>query len=117
MLGANASKNSTFTLIFLAILKGFVGLYSGSSALIADAIHTSLDIFTSFAVWIGLKLSLRGSAEKFPYGYYKADNLVSLFVSVIILFSGVELVREALMNITDPAEMRMQGIALGTSGY
>jgi len=117
LLGANASKNSTLTLVFLSILKGIVGFYSGSSALIADAVHTSLDIFTSFAVWIGLKLSLKGSEEKFPYGYYKADNLVSLFVSIIILFSGVELVREALLNITSPVEMKLQGIALGTAVF
>jgi cation diffusion facilitator family transporter len=117
LLGAKASKNSTLTLLFLSILKGIVGIYSGSSALIADAIHTSLDIFTSFAVWIGLKLSLKGSKEKFPYGYYKADNLVSLFVSVIVLFSGVELVREALQNIKSPIEMELQGIALGTAVF
>ncbi|AKB18411.1 cation diffusion facilitator family transporter [Methanosarcina sp. WWM596] len=117
MLGAKASKNATFTLFFLSILKGIVGFYSGSAALIADAIHTSLDIFTSLAVWIGLKLSLKGSEEKFPYGYYKADNLVSLFVSIIILFSGFELVREALLNITNPVEVKMQGIALGTAVF
>lgn len=115
LLGANASKNSTLTLVFLAVLKGIVGFYSGSSALIADAVHTSLDIFTSFAVWVGLKLSMKSNAEKFPYGYYKADNLISLFVSVIVLFSGVELVREALLNITGPVELKLQGIALGTA--
>lgn len=117
LLGAKASKNATLTLVFLSILKGIVGFYSGSAALIADAIHTSLDIFTSLAVWIGLKLSMRGSEEKFPYGYYKADNLVSLFVSIIILFSGVELVREALLNITSPVEIKLQGIALGTAVF
>ncbi|WP_226990823.1 cation diffusion facilitator family transporter [Methanosarcina acetivorans] len=117
MLGAKASKNATLTLVFLSILKGVVGFYSGSASLIADAIHTSLDIFTSLAVWIGLKLSMRGSEEKFPYGYYKADNLVSLFVSIIILFSGVELVREALLNIASPVEIKLQGIALGTAVF
>ncbi|AAM05485.1 cation efflux system protein [Methanosarcina acetivorans C2A] len=117
LLGAKASKNATLTLVFLSILKGVVGFYSGSASLIADAIHTSLDIFTSLAVWIGLKLSMRGSEEKFPYGYYKADNLVSLFVSIIILFSGVELVREALLNIASPVEIKLQGIALGTAVF
>lgn len=97
--GVNASKNSTLALVFLAALKGIIGIYSGSAALIADAVHTSLDIFTSFAVWVGFKLSLKEGGEKFPYGYYKAENLVALFVSVIILISGVELVREALVSI------------------
>jgi len=115
--GVNASKNSTLALVFLAVLKGIVGIYSGSAALIADAVHTSLDIFTSFAVWVGFKLSLKEGGEKFPYGYYKAENLVALFVSVIILISGVELVRESLISIKDPAEIGVQGIALGTAVF
>jgi cation diffusion facilitator family transporter len=115
--GVNASKNSTLALVFLAALKGIIGIYSGSAALVADAVHTSLDIFTSFAVWVGFKLSLKEGGEKFPYGYYKAENLVALFVSVIILISGVELVREALVSIKDPAEIGVQGIALGTAVF
>ena len=115
--GVNASKNSTLALVFLAALKGIVGIYSGSASLIADAVHTSLDIFTSFAVWVGFKLSLKEGGEKFPYGYYKAENLVALFVSVIILVSGVELVREALVSIKAPAEIGVQGIALGTAVF
>lgn len=114
-IGANASKNSTLALVFLALLKGIAGFYSGSVALIADAVHTSLDIFTSLAVWAGLKLSLRGSREKFPYGYYKAENLIALFVSVVILISGVELVREAISGIKNPTVIEFQGLALGTA--
>jgi len=115
LLGAEASRNSTFVLVFLAALKGIVGFYSGSAALIADAVHTSLDILTSLAVWVGLKLSLKSSGEKFPYGYYKAENLVALLVSILILLSGVELVREALVSIKNPAGVELQGLALGTA--
>ncbi|HJH32313.1 MAG TPA: cation diffusion facilitator family transporter [Methanosarcinaceae archaeon] len=116
-LGAKASKNSTLALVFLAFLKGTVGYYSGSAVLIADAVHTSLDVFTSLAVWVGLKLSQKGSGEEFPYGYYKAENLIALFVSIMILLSGVELVREALVSIKEPTVMGFQGIALGTAVF
>ena len=116
-IGINTSKNSTIALVFLAALKGIVGLYSGSTVLIADAVHTSLDIFTSLAVWVGLRLSLKDSGEKFPYGYYKAENLVALFVSALILVSGVELLRQALVSIDNPVEIEIQGIALGTAVF
>jgi divalent metal cation (Fe/Co/Zn/Cd) transporter len=56
-------------------------------------------------VWAGFRLSLKKSEEKFPYGYYKAENLVALFVSIIILFSGMELVHEALVNLKNPVWM------------
>ncbi|KGK98679.1 cation transporter [Methanococcoides methylutens] len=116
-LGAKASKNSTIVLVFLAAIKGTVGFYSGSSSLIADAIHTSMDIFTSLAVWVGLKLSLKSSGEHFPYGYYKAENLVALFVSLLIILSGVELVREALSTIRAPSEIEFQELALGAAVF
>ncbi|WP_445475610.1 cation diffusion facilitator family transporter [Methanococcoides methylutens] len=116
-LGAKASRNSTIALLFLAATKGTVGFYSGSSSLIADAIHTSMDIFTSLAVWIGLRLSLKSSGEQFHYGYYKAENLAALFVSVLILLSGVELVRGALENIKDPVKLEYQELALGAAVF
>lgn len=56
---------STVTVNLAAIIarKGF---YSGSTALIADAVHTSLDIFTSLAVWIGLKFSMENRTSNNP---------------------------------------------------
>jgi len=76
-LGIKASRNATLALLFLAFLKGAVGIYSGSTVLLADAVHTSLDIFASLAVWVGLKISLKNSGQHFPYGYYKAENIVA----------------------------------------
>ncbi|MBN1134787.1 MAG: cation diffusion facilitator family transporter [Methanosarcinaceae archaeon] len=115
LIGAEASRNSTFVLVFLAALKVIVGFYSGSAALIADGVHTSLDIFTSLAVWVGLKLSLKHSGEKFPYGYYKSENLVALFVSILILLSGLQLARQALATIKNPSGVELQGLALVTA--
>ncbi len=114
-LGITASRNAIFSLVLLALVKGSVGLYSGSTALLADAVHTAMDVFTSLAVWIGLKVSLKSGSESFPYGYYKAENIVALFVSLLILLSGVELLREGLAGIKAPSVIRFEGLALATS--
>ncbi|MDD4749021.1 MAG: cation diffusion facilitator family transporter [Methanosarcinaceae archaeon] len=121
--GVKASRNATLALALLALLKGVVGFYSGSSALFADAIHTGLDIFTSLAVWIGLKVSLKSSGEKFPYGYYKAENLVALFVSFLILFSGFEVLKMGFIGLRGgakseifaPKGFEFEGLALATA--
>jgi divalent metal cation (Fe/Co/Zn/Cd) transporter len=42
-LGVKASKNATLALVFLVFLKGAVGIYSGSTVLLADAVYTSLE--------------------------------------------------------------------------
>jgi len=116
-LGIKASRNATLALAFLAFLKGAVGIHSGSIALLADALHTSLDIFASLAVWVGLKISLKSSGERFPYGYYKAENIAALFVSLLILLSGVELLKEGFSSVNTPSEIEFQGLALTTAAF
>lgn len=116
-LGIKTSRNATLALAFLALLKGIVGVHSGSTVLIADAVHTSLDIFASLAVWIGLKISLKNSGERFPYGYYKAENIAALLVSSLILFSGVELLKEGFAGVNSPLEVEFQGLTLATAVF
>lgn len=41
-IGVKASGNATLALVFLAFLKGAVGIYSGSTVLLADAIFLPL---------------------------------------------------------------------------
>jgi len=116
-LGVKASRNATLALAFLAFLKGAVGIYSGSTVLLADAVHTSLDIFASLAVWVGLKISLKSSGKRFPYGYYKAENIVALFVSLLILFTGVELLKEGFADVNTTSRIEFQGLALATAVF
>lgn len=115
-LGVKTSRNATLALAFLAFLKGAVGIYSGSTVLFADAVHTGLDIFASLAVWIGLKISLK-SSKHFPYGYYKAENIIALFVSLLILLSGVELLREGFTGSNTTSHIEFQGLALATAVF
>jgi len=116
-LGIKASRNATLALAFLAFLKGTVGIHTGSTALLADAVHTGLDIFATLAVWIGLKISLKSSGERFPYGYYKAENIVALFVSLLILLSGVELLKEGFSGVKPLPEIEFQVLALATAVF
>jgi len=94
--GEKAAKYSGIINFLLAIIKGVVGFYSGSIALIADSIHSFSDIVTSLAVYIGLKLSSRKPDEMFPYGYYKIETLTSLIVSILIILTGFEIALESI---------------------
>jgi cation diffusion facilitator family transporter len=76
-------------------LKYFFGVFSGSLALLADAVHSSADVVSSASIWAGIKLSRRKS-KRFPYGLYKVENLVALMTSGIILLAGYEIVRTVL---------------------
>src|SRR5688572_11028931 len=91
----------------LAIVKGIAGFLGNSYALIADAIESAFDIFTSILVWLGLRYASRPPDETHPYGHGKAEPLVAGFVSMVLLAAamliGVESVREIMTPHHAPA--------------
>jgi cation diffusion facilitator family transporter len=114
--GERAALLSAAVLLILSVLKGAVSLISGSVALLADSIHSFSDIFSSVAVWAGLKLVQKKPTERFPYGYYKAESLALLAVAVTIIVSGILIVREAVDKIFAPGTVLYPLIVLAAAG-
>lgn len=79
---------------FVSAIKFLAGTMFGSVALVADAIHSFTDIIGSVAVFFGVRFSDIKS-DKFPYGLYKIENFVSIFISLIIFWSGIEIFLES----------------------
>lgn len=113
--GEKAAKYSAYTNLFLALIKGIVGVLSGSVALIADSIHSFSDIFSSLAVYVGLKISQKKPDKKFPYGYYKVETLVSLIISLIIVITGFEFAFESFNEFLNPSIIQFPIISLLTA--
>ncbi len=90
---------STLVSLGLSGLKFLVYGLTGSVAMLADAVHSFTDSFTSALVLLGIHISKRKSAT-FPYGLYKVENLVSMFVSFAIFYAGYEILMEALKPST-----------------
>ncbi|MHA1742740.1 MAG: cation diffusion facilitator family transporter, partial [Candidatus Heimdallarchaeota archaeon] len=99
----------------LALVKGLIGFLSGSVILMTDALHSAADSTTGFASWLGLKISQRKPNEKFPYGYYKAENLATLFISAFILYTAVELLLEGYTRLFTVSKLILPALALGTA--
>ena len=93
--GEKVSAIATIITFFLAVIKLSVGLTLGSVLLIADGIHSTVDIFAIFASWFGLKISQREPSQKFPFGYYKAENFATLIAVIFILYAGYEIILQS----------------------
>ncbi len=110
--GKKVAITATAVTIALSLVKGLVGFLSGSVALIADAFHSMSDVFIIFATWVGLKISERKPNEKFPYGYYKAETIVSLIISLFIIAAGIGIMREAILFSTRKIEFGYVAMAV-----
>jgi cation diffusion facilitator family transporter len=86
----------------LAIIKGLAGFFGNSFALIADAIESTSDIFSSLLVLFGIKYANRPADKNHPYGHGKAEPLVTFLVVGFLIASAVIIAYQSIKNITTP---------------
>lgn len=88
----------------LAIIKWLAGYFGNSYALIADAIESTADIFSSIAVLCGLKYSNKPADENHPYGHGRIEPLVTFGVVGFLIISATIIAYESIQNISEPHE-------------
>jgi cation diffusion facilitator family transporter len=97
-----ASWLSIFGNALLAIAKFVTGIFGNSYALIADAIESTTDVFSSFLVLLGLKYSSRPPDENHPYGHGKAAPLMTFAVVGFLVVSATVIAYESIQHIQTP---------------
>ncbi len=103
---------ATLATILLAGLKALVGFFSGSILLIADAVHSAVDTVAIFSSWFGLKISQKKYTEKFPYGYFKAENFATLIASIFILYASYGIFKESYLKFFHEADLNIPFLAM-----
>lgn len=83
----------------LATIKGLAGYFGNSYALIADAIESTTDIFSSILVLLGLKYASRPADKNHPYGHGRVEPLVTFIVVGFLISSAIYIAHESIQNI------------------
>lgn len=94
---------------FLTASKFLLYLFTNSSALLAETVHSLTDVIGSLMVIGGIYLSEKKS-EKFPWGLYKVENVAAVISAGFIFLSAYEIA--STIYRPSPAEMRNLDTAL-----
>ncbi len=86
----------------LALIKGISGVFGNSYALIADAIESTTDIFSSLLVLFGLKYAVKPADANHPYGHGKIEPLITFMVVAFLVTSATVIAYESIGNIQSP---------------
>lgn len=100
-----AERTAWFSLIgnfAMAVMKGLVGYFGNSYALIADAIESTGDVFASALVIIGFRYAKRPPDENHPYGHGKVEPLITFVVVGFLVASATLIIIESIHNIQTP---------------
>jgi cation diffusion facilitator family transporter len=79
---------SSLGLLVTSGLELLAVFFSGSVALLSDALHNLGDVFTTVGVYVGFRFSRRRPTAKFPYGYGRAEDVAGLVVVAAIWASA-----------------------------
>ena len=101
----NTTYFSIISNLFLALIKGLSGIFGNSYALIADAIESTTDVFSSFLVLFGIKYSNKPADENHPYGHGRIEPLITFTVVGFLITSATVIAYESILNLLQPHEL------------
>ena len=104
---------SIFANVILAGGKISVGVVSNSAAILAEGIHSFMDILSSSVGYIGIKVSQKPSDQRHPYGHYKSEVLGGAVITLILLATGIGIIYEAYQGFLEPEKVKISYLAFG----
>ena len=101
------------TATLLIVLKLFVGILSGSVAVLASAIDSVLDLIVSAFNYFAITKSEQPANQKFNYGKGKIEALAGVIEGTIITISGLFIFYEAIRKSLNQHEITHLDISIG----
>ena len=92
---------SIFGIVFnviLAIMKGIVGFFTMSQAMIADFYNSFSDVFSSLMTFIGNHISSKPRDNDHNLGHGKAEYIFSFVIALVSIQLGISIIRSSLFE-------------------
>ena len=108
-------KNILFAFILNLIFSIFEfigGIFTGSVAIISDAVHDIGDATSIGASYFLEKKSKKQPDEKYTYGYARYSVIGSVITTLILLFGSAMVIYNAVLRIINPTEINYNGMLI-----
>jgi cation diffusion facilitator family transporter len=96
----------------LTALKLLAGIVAHSGAMISDAIHSASDVFSTFVVIVGIRISGKESDKDHPYGHERLECVAAIVLATILAATGLGIGYSAAVKIAggNYANLEIPGI-------
>ncbi len=95
-----------------AIFEFFGGIFTGSVAIVSDAIHDVGDATSIGISYFLEKKSKKKPDEKYTYGYLRYSVIGSVITTLILLVGSVVVIINAVNKIMNPTEINYKGMII-----
>lgn len=107
---AVAAWSSVVWSALLTGMKFVVGIMTGSLGILSEALHSALDLAAAAGTLFAVKVSALPADDDHPYGHGKAENLMALAETLLLLLTSVWVMSEAYERLTsdDPNALAVE---------
>ena len=98
--------------LVLLTFKFVAGIVAGSSAMVADAVHSLSDFLTDLIVLVFVRIGAKPQDESHDYGHGKFETLATLFVALALVGAAIGIIVSGSLKIA----RWLQGETLETPG-
>jgi cation diffusion facilitator family transporter len=110
---SKAAATSVASNTFLILLKVVAGLLTGSISLIAEAIHSSIDLAAAIIAFISVRISDKPADEQHPFGHGKAENISGVAEAVLIFVAAGIIIFEAIQRFITGTTLELVEVGIG----
>jgi cation diffusion facilitator family transporter len=93
----------------LIVLKLIVGLVTGSVSILAEAIHSSIDLLAAVIAFFGLRAAVKPADREHQFGHGKWENVSGSIEAVLIFVAAVWIIFEGVKKILHGVEVELLG--------
>ncbi len=86
----------------LSVFEFAAGIFAGSVALMADALHNTNDAAALLIAYIARKISRKGADKKYTFGYRRAELIGAMIQLTALILVGLYLVYEGVVRFFNP---------------
>ena len=98
--------------LFFAVSEFFGGIFTGSVAIISDAIHDMGDAASIGISFLLEKKSQKQPDENYTYGYSRYSVIGGVITTLILLFGSLAVIVNAVNRIFNPQEINYKGMII-----
>ena len=88
--------------ILLSVFKLIIGIIANSMSIISDALNNVSDAGSSIITMVGFKMSQKKVDSDHPWGHGRMEYITALFVDILIILVGFELLQSSVDKIIHP---------------
>lgn len=113
MRSARVAALSVASNALMAFIKIIVGFYTGSVAIVSEAIHSAMDLMASVITYFSVRKSNRPPDRLHRYGHGKIENVSGTIETLLIFAAGIWIIVESVQKLVDPTPIRLPYLGVG----